>query len=624
MLVVSFVPRPRASKPSMLMLMLGLVLASASLGGCAKSCKNDHPYVPYAVGDEAGHDTDPASSPAPPPSGASGGEGVLKAPPASTTWRVEGLELVAPEGREFVLALAYDVDGDGKKDVLALARPPAKTAPPVTAGDILFYRASGGAKPAFAPIASAPDVRVDAACTPVARLERVGPRSAFVELGAACTTGTTSRSLFVVRLGASPSLAFDAVLTDPYAAPKLTVDVDGTDRDKDGIDDIALKFTIEGGGPPFEPGPRMTAKVAFFDRPAGLSRDPDEPEASLRAAAGQLAARATKPKEAASVPQAVQQLRALYRAMCVEAGAPRIGKLRGGASLTCGNSKPLEDAGLAEVRAFVTQGDAIRAFAAADVAQRAPATRTPARTAELEAMLREVAPAATASNVRTLAVMVDGVTGSHPSWAPIAFEPSGKLLVRHGSRVVRVDPETGEDAEAEGLPAWSSQVVSPDGKLRWLEAYHACEGVALRATFAPTGDGDMKDVLLPVAPGLGARCAGVRGEAATVQPIAWGARGVEAVVAGVPLLVKPEVSKAGVLAAFTDEVPPLGSPRSPNGRSLAVVTTRGVIVKSDVTRLVRASAFEPWANLRHCTVDDGVLRLACIVHGKVVVASIGK
>src|SRR5438046_2452619 len=81
--------------------------------------------------------------------------------------------------------------------------------------------------------------RNDAACTPVARLERVGPRSALVELGASCTRGAATRAIYVVRLAREPSVAFDAVVSDPPGAAKLTIDVDGADRDNDGIDDIA-------------------------------------------------------------------------------------------------------------------------------------------------------------------------------------------------------------------------------------------------------------------------------------------------------------------------------------------------------------------------------------------------
>ena len=39
--------------------------------------------------------------------------------------------------------------------------------------------------------------------------------------------------------------------------------------------------------------------------------------------------------------------------MCLEGGAPRITKIHGGSSVACGSMKALEDAGIAEVRAYV-------------------------------------------------------------------------------------------------------------------------------------------------------------------------------------------------------------------------------------------------------------------------------
>jgi hypothetical protein len=315
-------------------------------------------------------------------------------------------------------------------------------------------------------------------------------------------------------------------------------------------------------------------------------------------------------------------MRALYRAICVEGGAPRLVDLGGSGkgAVTCGTSKPLEDGGVAATRAFVTQGDALRAIAAADAAQLSPATKTTARTAELKKLLEEVAPVTQARAVRTLSVSVPAARSAHPEWGPLGFEPSGRLLVRSGATVTRIDPETGDGADAE-MPAWPSQVLSPDGKSRWLEAYHACEGVALRATFVPVDEGEMRDVLLPVAPPLGTRCAGGRGEAASTVPIAWSARGLEALVAGTPVLVRPEASFASLLLSPTGEMPPFGSPRSPGGRSFAFATADGVLVKGVRAVRVKAAELEPYTDLRHCTTTDDAARVACTKRGKVVVAT---
>ncbi len=592
----------------------------AGLCGC-RSCKNERPYVPYSVEDGPSSSLDAASDATPEAAAAApGSEAALIAPPSATRWTVEGLDLVAPEGREYAVAIVRDFDNDGQKDALAVTRTVTDAGKPETVQlELVHYANKNGALAAKA-LASLPSVNASAACPPIVRLERTGDRSLAAELGSSCTDGRGgTRTIFVVRVGPSPVVAYEAIVQDPPSAPKLVIDVDGADRDGDGIEDIGLRFTVEGGGPPFEPGPRLSAKLAFFDRPAGPSRDPDEPEASLKAIA-QRAATKAKSKERAEVPILVQQMRALYRAMCDEGGAARLTKARGGGAVSCGASRQLEDAGVAEVRALVGMSDAIRAFAAADVAQSPPATKTAAKTTELQALLDQVAPVRAARSVRTAAASVEAARGRHPEWGALAFDPHGTLLVRGAGRVTKLDPDTGTE-EATDMPAWSVQVLSPDAKSRWLEAYHACEGVALRSTFAPTGgDGDVRDVLMPIAPRLGARCSGARGEAAATLPLAWGPRGLEAIVAGQLVLVKPEEASAISLVAPLDQVPPLGSPRSPSGRSLAVATSRGVLVRSDKTVLLKSADFEPYVELRSCTVSDDGLRVACVRRGKVVVA----
>ena len=618
---------PAVSRPPHVLLAAVALL----LAGCGRSCKNDHPYVPYTVGDAPSGATKIVAADAGDPALAIDGgappaiaEAAITAPPKTTKWRIGDLELVAPEGREFVMAIVRDLDGDGKNDALAIVRAPAPSGRPeseVGPAELVHYV---GGSSAPRPIVTAQPPKTDASCTPVARLERVGPRSAMAEVGAICTQGAGARQLYVVRLSAVPAVAFDLGIVDPPSAPKLAIDVDGADRDHDGIDDVTLHLTIEGGGPPFEPGPRLTAKVAFFDRSAGASRDPEEPEASLRAIATQVQGRAGKTKEAPTVPVIVQQMRMLYRAMCVEGGAPRLVKSSGnapGGAVSCGSSRPLEDAGVAEVKSFVTQGDALRAVASAEAAQLFPATRSTAKMTELTSLLNQVAPIMAAKSVRTISATVPSARAPHPEWGPLSFEPSGRLLVRQASGVLRVDPDSGESTDAE-LPAWPTQVLSPDGKSRWLEAYHACEGVALRATFAPTGeDGEMRDVLLPVPPPLGSRCAGGRGEAATTTPIAWGPRGLEALVAGQPLLVRPEASSATVMASMLGEMPPFGSPRSAGGRALAIATPTGVLVKTTKAARYRAPELEPYSDLRQCTTVDDGSRIACVKRGRVVVAT---
>jgi hypothetical protein len=598
-----------------------LAAVASALGGC-RSCANDHPYVPPAVEFATTTAADAAAAAVPTftrPDGGARVEAAVAPPPDATSVPLDGASLEAG-GREIALVLARDFDDDGKKDAIAIVRPVARERRPGSpAGEVVYFHGSD-TRAEGRPLATSipgPAVALQGGCAPTARLEAIGPRAAFVEIGMVCPRGTASRAIVVLRLprsggAAIPEVAFDAVVVDPPFAPKLAVDAESVDRDKDGLDDVVVALTIEG-----EKGAATaTAKLAFFDRPAGPSRDPEEPEASLHTLAASAAARAGKAKDASGAAVAlglVAQVRALYRAACLEGGAPRLTQIHGGAAASCGSSKALEEASVAEVRAFAARGDALRAFAAAADAQQAPATKTAARSAELQKALVEVAPVVQASSVRVLGAAVDRAGETQPAWGPLAFEPSGKVLVRHGASVVRADVQTGDEATVD-VPAWKSDVLSPDGKSRWIEAYHACEGVALHATFAPTGDGDIVDVLLPVEPRLGKSCSGARGDPAATVPISWGPRGLEALVAGQPVLLKLDPPGATSLPGLLDEPAPQGSPRSASRKSFALAVATGVLLRgrnAEKWALVRARELEPYAQLRHCVASDDATKIAC-------------
>ena len=501
-------------------------------------------------------------------------------------------------------------------------------------GELVLYRGvAGGAGGPPQVIATPPALPLGPACAPRRRLAQVGKHSIELETGAACDPGAANGAAgagagarwvaAVVISSAEAKVHFRATLLDPVNAPALSLDIDGTDRDGDGLDDVAVRVSLEGGAPPFEPGPRVSAIVRWFDRPAGMSRDPDEPDASFRAMASVAATKAARSKEAPSVPRYVEQVRSLYRALCAEGGGPRVVDLEGGRPLACGTSKGLEEAGLAEVRAYAVSGDALRAIAALDRAQLPPATRTAPRTTDAQAWVTQLAPVLAApSSLRALGAVPQIERGRAPSWGALAFDANGKVLVRTIAGVVRADPVQGDEAAADGVPAWRSGVVSPEGAYRWIESYDPCDGLALRATFAPNAGGEVRDVALPVAPPLGGKCAstGAHGEPATTLPVAWGARGLEAIVAGEPLLVSPDFARATASVASLGQPVTLGAPRSPNGRMLAVPTSMGILVRGGRSRLLRAKELDGgYLELRDCAVSDDGGRVACVRGGRAFV-----
>jgi hypothetical protein len=598
------------------------VLAPLALMGC-QGCKNDHPYVPYAIAEasSATPAVEDASLPDAADDAAPSERKAAEAPPEATEWTLEGLHLVAPADRVFALGTVADFDGDGAPDALCVVRGRDANDP----GELYFYKGAPGMQvgPATS-VAPPPPVPGDPACSASRRLARIGAHAAFVELGLVCpsrATGVPSRWIAVVTVArAAAQVRLSALVVDPPFAPKLTVDAESSDLDHDGIDDVAFRVTVEGGGAPFEPGPRLSAQIRWLDRSAGLSRQPDEPEASLRAISSSAMTRAAKSKDAVTVPLVVHQLRLLYASICAEGGAPRLTRVLGGHPIQCGQSRALEEAGLAEARAYATLGDPTRAVAALDRASLAPATRTPARVTEAQGWIAQSVPSVQASTLRAIAAipLIDRSRG--PSWGALSFEASGKVLVRTPAGVARVDPETGDEAEAGGVAAWKSNVLSPDGALRFIEAYDPCDAFALEATFAPTAAGDEHDVVLPVAARLGARCAGSRGQSAHVLPIAWGGGGLEALVAGEPVLVSPDLTRAVPLTAPSSQPVTPGAPRSPDGKTLVVPTTMGLLVRGARNRFCRAKELDgAYGEVRDCAVSDDGMRVACVRGGRAFV-----
>jgi hypothetical protein len=472
----------------------------------------------------------------------------------------------------------------------------------------------------------------DPSCAPIDRLVRVGARAVLVELGSQCAAHPTNGPVRWVAVVAAPAPAgsrlpegvrFAATVADPAGAPELTIDAATADRDGDSLPDVALRVSLEGGGAPFEPGPRVSATLAWLDRPAGLSRDAAATDSSFMALAMSASIHARQAREAPAVPRLVAQGLALWRAVCADGGAPRLVGVTGSGTITCGAARPLEELGLAEVRAYATLADPLRALLALGRAQRSPATHTASRTTEALGWIAPLAPSATAHGVRAIAAVPMLPRGHEPTWGSLAFEASSKLLVRTSAGVVRVDPDAGDEASADGVSTWPPGVVSPEGTMRWIETYDPCDGMALRASFAPPSGDDLRDVALPVAPPLGNRCSGSRGAPAYALPLAWGPRGLEAIVEGEPILVAPDLSRATLLPAPLDSTAQLGAPRSPDGKSLVVPTSAGLLVRGPTrSRLLRAPELDgSYTQLRDCTVSNDATHVACVRGDKAFVGT---
>jgi len=109
----------------------------------------------------------------------------------------------------------------------------------------------------------------------------------------------------------------------------------------------------------------------------------------------------------------------------------------------------------------------------------------------------------------------------------------------------------------------------------------------------------------------------------SLTPIAWGAGGLEAVVAGSPLLFSSftaEGAKVGALLQPLGQPVTPGAPRSPDGRTTVVPTSQGIVVRGEKARILRARELDHgYLELRDCAVSDDASRVACVRGGRAFV-----
>jgi hypothetical protein len=480
--------------------------------------------------------------------------------------------------------------------------------------------ADGAPSPVKVPLlATGSGTSLDPRCTRIEHLTRVGKRSAAIEVGETCAKGASSvapdRTVALVAWSGSLRVRVAFTVLDPPDAPALAFDLDGGDVDGDGLDDASLRVSLEGGGAPFEPIPPVRMLFRWFDRPAGMSREPSEPERSLHAIASLAAQRAVRAKEAASAAATAAAGRFLFQAVCAESPGRRVAPAPSDSPLTCESGRALEDLGLAATHAFVTLGDPLRAIAALDDAEGPPAAHTPARVAEATAWITTLAPVVQATIVRAIgAVPLLGPKAA--SWGALRFEPSGNFLVRTPAGVVRVDPLQGDETDAAGVAPWPSKVLAPDGTARLEGAFAPCRGVALEAMLVLGEAGDASAVALPIASPVAPRCTSGDRDPVPAIPVAWGPGGLELIVAGEPVLVAPSGTTASTLFQGLGQAVTPGAPRSPDGSVLVVPTSQGIAVHAEKTRLLRAKELDHgYGELRDCAVSDDASRIACVRGG---------
>jgi hypothetical protein len=612
--------------------------------GCSRGCSRDRPYTPYAIDGAAAIVAPAVEAPDASfslrPLTADGGfvHAVGQRPDLpGGAFRLEGTTQVAPPpGESFVLVLVTDLDDDGARDAVAWV---ASTDP--LAGRLVFYKGGAAGAPPSVPkqLAALPTGSIgQPGCGPEPALEQVGSHTIAVSLRAACNpplpASRKTRWVAVAVPSRDPALREELFFADPPLGERLGLELDASDLDGDNRDDLVARVSIEGAPPPFEPGPHASADLRWLDRPTGLSRDADEPEASLRKAAALDLARASKKAEAASVPASVRQTARLYAWICSDSGEALVAVSSGG--IRCGLSHALEDASAALVRGSLAQGDVPRAIAALDRMSWFPATTTKARRAELEKAITKAAPTRVPSVTRVFATAPDFDPSGTPGWGPLTFTPGGDLLVRTKNGLVTVNVQSGAEGQAAGIPSWPSAVTNLDGTVRWLGLYDPCDGTSLRIRLGNAGDPvfvvapppaspGARDLPVPLSPPIPSRCAqGSQALRLDAVPVAWAAQGLEASMAGEPAVVNADLAGVRPLSEVGSLGQPAhaGSPRSPDGRSFAFGTKLGALVRAGKSwQLWRPADLEgayAYADLRACTAANDARAVACIRDGRII------
>ncbi len=612
-----------------------MATVASSATGCS-GCRNEHPYVPFLADSSATPKVDGGVALVV-DSSVDGGKAptfqavrASLAPPNTTKWALEGISFEAPPGQLIIAGVARDLDGDGRRDVAAYMQPAAGGG-----GELRYFHGdeAGGLAPSkVVGGGQGNDLSVPSPCQAKPTMTLVGPHTITLDLRPSCGDAAPAPRRFVlVAFAPTPSLRFSARISEAPAGWTFTVDVDAPDRDGDGVDDPTFAFGLEGGGPPYEPGERIVARLRYWDRPAGLSRDRTEPEASFQQIAQQATARAAKKATAAAVPALVRRLRLLHSSLCSEAGGPWI-DVGGDHGVGCGASRGMEDAGAAEVKAHLVLGDVLSAIVARERLAGAPVTKTSKTRETIDKLILAAAPAIWATQRELRAIPNTPAKGA-PAWGALAFEKSGTLLVRTATSVQRIDPITLDDGDASDVGAWSWEVGYPSKDARLASVLDACEAPYMVARVSghdvPTGATLVPLPLLP--PLFTSRCGdGKAGASAQTTPVAWGPSGLFALVDDEPVIVPLELVTAsgkatGTLpapAAAIDGAFTLGAPRSPNGQWLVVPTRFGIVRRDDTTRaaiLIRNKELEGlYGTLRECAINNEGTRLACVHDGKVV------
>jgi len=586
------------------------------LGGCS-SCEKDKPYVPYTI-DPNGTATLGASSSAP--------EGAIDPPPPETSKerftpvvakRMKGAKsaktaagaIAAPGGSSFDLLLEGDVTADGKPDALAWMK-----SADGTGGELVQFGAAreGGPLEPRTLVPLPADLTLQPGCKAATDLRQVGPHTVALSFRRTCSdkeTEVVTEWKAVVVPVRDPAVRLDVLIDQPSGAEQLALELDGLDRDGDQFDDLLASVRLTGSIKSFdEPDTGdIAVSLHYFDRPAGLSRDPHEPSNSFAALARRLDRDADGSNRSAVWP-AARETRRIHRMLCAEAGHPRV--RIGGAPLQCGATDALHRIATAELDATLGAGALVSAMGAFDRLQAEGASAK-----DTDAARKQLEKSAPRRDVDSYHLPFGPGPADTASWGSLAFAGDGALLIRSDSSVMRFDPKSRvalPDPASGPVPPWGIRVEAPGGAAVLEGVKDPCDGGLLQAQLRRAGT--TVTVPLPLDPLTTRGCSGNEPRTVGVRPVAWTDQGLAMVVAGTSLWLQTDGSKVKRQPPSAAGAP-MGGPASPDGKSVALASSLGVLVVGEQGKgqLWRsASMASGYERLTACTVSNGATAVACV------------
>ncbi len=475
---------------------------------------------------------------------------------------------------------ADDVDGDGDRDALLLARGSDG------AVRVLFARRDGAA---FAEPRSLDDAAAPAGCTlEEPSIDRLGDHWLLAKATLACAEepAAARRELWVLGVERTPrALEHLAVLAAEGRAPgEIDVSLAAADRDEDGHEDlvVSVSTTVAGTSEP------ASVELPWLDRPSGLARDAREPERTFAARARQgLRALRRHSNRALSTSREVV---ALHDVLCREPGRARlrVGDVDG---IDCGRSEGVGRATTTVVRALAKQGHLLDALSALErMDEPGLAIGDERRQAAHDAIAE--APATAGVTLR------EGPAHAAPAWtaqrlSALAFLDEDHLLLR-GSQPHVFVLSTGEQVEADEAKS-ELRILNPARSFAVAGVERRCDGYVLRIVPAAAivagqvvGATHATPLLAAREAPSGAPCPDLtpdlRGDDGGFQVLGWAPQGVVA-ARGAELSVVPldlSAQPAGapeVLAAGTLPPAPLApGAATPDGRFFAELRGLGVVL----------------------------------------------